>query len=659
MERSALAPIGGILRRLSTEELEQICGVDRSDPDVVSAAGREVVDPILETLRTSTKREAGAQIRELLQSAEKLEAVAGLARFRPHYWSGFLAELRELDVSKRTVRDLEAQIRSLSEAGDKLEISAYSSHLPKGFEPAPGYFVNTDGVYRERGDETPERICVHHLAVRAVVVDRDSGEREAGIVWPRGSAFVPLKDLGSTPALCAALGGAGAVVHAENARSVARYLSESIWNSKELPIVRTSTRLGWIGTSFLLGDRHVGDQGLRIEYSGPDELRDATSRKGTKRHWIEAVEQVAHRDAAWIAVYASVASPLLQFFGLTQGYVVDFSGATSRGKTTILRLAASVWGRPDQSGLLRSWDATVNWIEAYASQLRHLPVLLDDTKQAKRKSQIAGVLYSHAYGQSKGRARPGRGARSVDTRDAVRWLSVLISTGEARITSYSEDEGARARCLCWEGAPLGSGSEAWTLTEALSEHYGHLGRSVIENLQGRPEVWRKRFGELRSAWRTDLEARGGAVAGRLGELLAVLEIASELCRECGLRDAPRSPLEAATEYALAGARDAERALLSLDDLRSHLLSRPSQIHGLADADEYRRSPREWLGKVDREGRLCVVTTYAREWLTAHGHDAQAAFSRWENARAADLNRKLQLGGHVVTMIRLCDPLEKA
>lgn len=648
------------MRRLTTEELEKICGVDRSSPEYLTDAGRTVIDPLLEELRSASKREAGALLRALLQDGERLEALAGLARFRPHYWSGSLAEIRELDVSSRTVRDLEATIRRLCDAGDRLEIPDYSHGLPKGFEPAEGYTVNDSGVYRARGEDQPERICVHHLAVKSIVVDRDSGERQAAIVWPRGSAYVPLADLGSTPALCAALGGAGAVVHAQNARSVARYLSESIWTSgSSLPIVRTSSRLGWIGTSFLLGDRHVGDQGLRIEYSGPDELRDATSRAGTERRWIAAVEQVAHRDAAWIAIYASVGSPLLQWFGLTQGYVVDFSGATSRGKTTILRLAASVWGRPDQSGLLRSWDATTNWIEAYASQLQSLPVLLDDTKQAKRKSQIAGVLYSHAYGQSKGRARPGRGARSVDTRDALRWLSILISTGEARITSYSEDEGARARCLCWEGAPLGSGEEAWRLTDELSEHYGHLGRAVIENLQGRPEVWRKRFRELQASWRADLQSRGGAVAGRLGTLLAVLETASELCRECGLRDAPRSPLDAAAEYALAGARDAERALLSLDDLRSHLLSRPSQIYGLADAEEFRRSPREWLGKVDREGRLCIVTTYAREWLTAHGHDAQAAFSRWENAGAADLNRKLQLGGHVVTMIRLCDPLETA
>ena len=119
-----------------------------------------------------------------------------------------------------------------------------------------------------------------------------------------------------------------------------------------------------------------------------------------------------------------------------------------------------MWGRPDQSGLLRSWDATTNYLEAYAATLQNLPVLLDDTKQSKRKGQIAGVLYSHSYGQSKGRARPGRGAKSVDTRDSLRWLSILISTGEARITSYSEDEGARARCLCYEGAPLGSGAEA-------------------------------------------------------------------------------------------------------------------------------------------------------------------------------------------------------
>lgn len=648
------------MRRLTTEELERIVGLDRTDPDTVSAEGRQVADEVLAAIRVGSKRENGRLVSNLLRDPERLSAVAGLAKYAPEYWSAALAELREAEISQRTIRDLEAKIRALVKAGDRLDVPEHSSGLPKGFQPAEGYSVSDGGVWRSRGEEAPpELVCSHHLTARAIVTDTETEERWAEVVWPRGSVRLPLAELGSGASVAATLGGAGAAVHADNARPVARYLSESLWASGgSLPLIRTSGRLGWFPDGFLHGDRWLGDQARKIQFSGPEELVRATEKRGTARRWREALEAVGHRPAAWIAVWSSAASPLLSWLGLTSGFIVDFSGQTSRGKTSILRLAASVWGRPDQSGLLRSWDATTNYLEAYAAQLQNLPVLLDDTKQSKRKGQIAGVLYSHSYGQSKGRARPGRGAQSVDTRNSLRWLSILISTGEARITSYSEDEGARARCLCYEGAPLGSGEEAWSLSEALADHYGHAGPILLESITGQAEHYRSRWKALRDFWRAELASEGGAVAGRLGELLGLLALVREAFQGAGLPMPPEGcdPLGEAARFALAGAEDAERAVIALDDLRSYVLSRPAQVYGLAAAEEYRKGSAPWLAKVDRDGRLCIVQTFARSWLRDHGHDPQAALTRWESAGLAALNRKLQLSGSVVTMIRLRDPL---
>jgi hypothetical protein len=52
----------------------------------------------------------------------------------------------------------------------------------------------------------------------------------------------------------------------------------------------------------------------------------------------------------------------------------------------------------------------------------------------------------------------------------------------------------------------------------------------------------------------------------------------------------------------------------------------------------------------------VVSTYARDWLKTQGHDAQAALARWQSAGLVEVNRKLQLAGQVVTMIRCLQPL---
>ena len=649
------------MERIPDRQLDQLLGIDSSSPAARIEAGTELLQAVLDGLATATsKRDRGRVLAGVLRDAGQLETLAGLAVHQPAGWAAGLAEIRETEVSQRTVRDLESAVRAVVRAGHQSDAPTHQPHtLPAGWVVPDGYAISSAGVYRDRG-EHPELVCSHWLACSEIVRDVETGDTAATVKWPRGTAALPLAELGSAPQLTQTLAGAGAAVHADNGRAVARYLSESIYRSTDLPVRQTCSRLGWVGSGFLSGARWIGDMGKRVHLQGCEDLAQALQPRGSYHEWLRGLESVADQPYAWLAVYASAASPLLAWLGCTQGWIVDFSGATSQGKTTILRLAASVWGLPTQQGLLRSWDSTTNYIEAQASILRHLPLLLDDTKQSKRKNQIAQVLYSHAYGQSKGRAKPGRGARSVDTRQVLRWQSVLLSTGEARITSYSEDEGARARVLALEGSPLASGQQAWQLTERLLHNSGHLGPKVVDRLQMMRSHWVTRWSSLRAMHRAQMQQDGGAVAGRLAELLALLQLTEEVCQQAGLPQPPVgcSPLEVAREAALAGAADADRGLLAWDDLQSHLLSRPAQVWGLADSDQYLRSPREWLAKVDSQGRLCVVSTYARDWLRAQGHDAQAALARWQSAGLVEINRKLQLAGQVVTMIRCLQPLDQ-
>ena len=43
--------------------------------------------------------------------------------------------------------------------------------------------------------------------------------------------------------------------------------------------------------------------------------------------------------------------------GILNGFVMDWSGATSRGKTSALRVGASIWGDPDR--VVGSWGTAV------------------------------------------------------------------------------------------------------------------------------------------------------------------------------------------------------------------------------------------------------------------------------------------------------------
>lgn len=63
---------------------------------------------------------------------------------------------------------------------------------------------------------------------------------------------------------------------------------------------------------------------------------------------LEQLATVLDRPSLWLAIYAALLPPLMGLCPEIPGFTVDWSGTTSHGKTTALRLAASVWGCPDQ-----------------------------------------------------------------------------------------------------------------------------------------------------------------------------------------------------------------------------------------------------------------------------------------------------------------------
>src|SRR3972149_4985916 len=96
---------------------------------------------------------------------------------------------------------------------------------------------------------------------------------------------------------------------------------------------------------------------------------------GTWEGGVAAVAPAIEPPAAATALYAALAAPLLGIVEVGQNPVLDWSGPTSTGKTTLLSLAASVWGEP--GGLIATWDITPTKMERLCAFLADLPVFLD------------------------------------------------------------------------------------------------------------------------------------------------------------------------------------------------------------------------------------------------------------------------------------------
>lgn len=299
---------------------------------------------------------------------------------------------------------------------------------------------------------------------------------------------------------------------------------------------------------------------------GDAQLADGYHAAGTIEGWLEAIRPIAAYPRVQLLLYASFAASLIMPLG-APNFVVDTAYATTSGKTTALRVAASVWGRPDAAGAgtMWTWEATPVWIERTATVINSMPLILDDTKLARRPADVARTLYMFASGA-------GRGRGSKTGIDVTRhFRSVMISSGEAPITSFTQDGGTRARTLSMWGSPFegpGSARTVAELNQELPRHYGHAAEPYIHHLMSRGAP-KDENGELQKLYRESHEkylswAAGDAVAGRLAAYCAVIDTAAVLAHEAlDMPFAYADPLELLWDSLVSRASEADRAEVAL------------------------------------------------------------------------------------------------
>jgi hypothetical protein len=324
-------------------------------------------------------------------------------------------------------------------------------------------------------------------------------------------------------------------------------------------------------------------------------------------------------------VWASVAAALLLPLGVDGSAVVHWSAGSSQGKTTSIKLAASVWGDPLGAGLVGSWDATAKKIEESAAFCSDMPLILDETSHVPEKGREAAarMIYALANGRGRGRGTRG-GAEAVAT-----YRTLTLSTGEAPLTSWCTQEGIAARALEIEGPPCESADQSDRLVWAVCDHYGHLGRRVVETVarwdQGRA---RERYRARVSDWRAADGA--GGVGPRLGALVALLEAAGKLCASLGVP----GDVDAITDWIWERTQEQAR---SRDETERAWELIEAMLIEHADAVQADGKDGTLRGGciARRDGNtVSVSTTKIRRWLSDNKYDANGIIARWvEQGRA--------------------------
>ena len=348
----------------------------------------------------------------------------------------------------------------------------------------------------------------------------------------RRATLLQRSQLSNPRQLISALAGEGAPVSANNARLIVAYLAayEHAF-AATIPHKRVTSRFGRgrANGPFFFPGLNSATEFAPLASGDAALYRAYASRHGTLPGWLDAMHALAD-EALMIpqaAVLAAFVPPLQRRLQIPN-FILDLHGDTSTGKSTALKLAASVYGRPhDPDSLIMQWMNTQVAIEQVAGVCGELPIFLDDAQHCPVELKRA-VIYMIANGRGKGRSARAGGVVETPT-----WHTVALSTSEEPLHEASPHEGARGRILPLGGAtspfPRDSAALVQGLEQAVAVNHGHAGEAYIRHLNGWTDAewfrWQGRYFGLRTEM---LKSSSSNLLGRVGGYIAAIQLAAEI-----------------------------------------------------------------------------------------------------------------------------------
>jgi len=326
---------------------------------------------------------------------------------------------------------------------------------PPGATGAPQWLrdlfeLREDGLFRKKSEKMPEIWLSAPFTIEAETRD------EAGEGWgfllafrdrdgrTKRQAFPRAMFTGDCAELRARLADAGLSL---NGYQKARQAFAEYLNIASSPRrARSANRIGWhfIGARpvFLLPDITYGEAGEAVVLQGAHREPSLFGVAGALAEWRDGIGLWCGSNSRLIfAASCGFAGPLLSLLNQS-GAGFNFRGKSKIGKSTLLRVAASVCGgtaRDGAGGYMRNWHASISGIEAVAANSNDCLLVLDELGQLDPK-EAGEMAYLLANGAGKIRAH-----RSMTAQPVARWQLLFLSSGEAGIEERIAEGGKRMK----------------------------------------------------------------------------------------------------------------------------------------------------------------------------------------------------------------------
>lgn len=315
-------------------------------------------------------------------------------------------------------------------------------------------------------------------------------------------------------------------------------------------VARCADRVGWHGRAYVLPRETLGSDGERIVYQVDGITDNPYKQRGTLDAWRAGVAALcAGNDRLLFTVSCAFAGALVRPSGVDSGGF-HIRGDTSSGKSTALRVSASVWGG---ASYVQRWRTTDNALEAIAAQHCDGLLILDELAQVEPKA-VGECAYMLANESGKGRS-----TRTGQVRARLQWRLLFLSAGEISLSQHMAEGGKRTKAgqdLRMADIP----ADAGVGFNLFNEVHGHAGGAALsaylmnaceENHGTAGRAWLNwlvdQVGTLRERTRSGIEllvsdwvpeAASGQVH-RVGRRFALVAVAGELASEAGITGWPK------------------------------------------------------------------------------------------------------------------------
>ncbi|MEQ1120145.1 DUF927 domain-containing protein [Acinetobacter seifertii] len=320
-------------------------------------------------------------------------------------------------------------------------------HLAKPYRYGDGYFHILDtGVFfvekDKSGNEYKRYVC-SPILVKAKTSDRTSNDWGRLLVWTddagiehRWAVSMELFQ-GDGVDLRKALAHQGVTIAPDRkARELFQcYLMTYPVTTKALCV----DSVGWHGDIYVLPHQNIGVQDAdSVVYQASHGLDNRYQQVGTLEQWRDEIAKPVQAHSKLVfSLSTAFAGQLLKPLG-QQGKGFHLKGTSSKGKSTALYLACSVWGNPKT--FFRTWKATGNALEHTAHLHNDGFLALDEIGEIANPRELGNTIYMLANGLGKGRM-----SRQLAMRELKRWDLNFLSNGECSLKDIMQENGQKTK----------------------------------------------------------------------------------------------------------------------------------------------------------------------------------------------------------------------